>query len=705
MRRIKRPVLLLAAVLAVPGAAVSIPAAAAEGTAPPAVEAFAYPDAAKILAEQNLTVKTGDGNIRLADCTSESGLVRIVRQVTSPFEVCFKVTGPSGYLALETSNVINIKGDSHAIRATLNSEGTTSSIDIKKNEWTPVGEADNSTGNKPAVLLELIATDGTPAVLPAPEFPAVGSLSVGAPGRAGSRGCTGTLVDPLWVLTTAGCFTDNPGTLAAGAPATKSTFIGGGHAVDIAELVPRTDRDVVMARLATPITDVTPLKPATAAVVSGTAVKVAGYGRTTSWGTGNGPRTTSQTVGTVSATDLDLSPAGGAAPVCAGDTGAPLVNAAGDITGLVSRAWQAGCLGTTASETRTSATAVRVDDLAGWADRTRRDAPSGTELKGSPYSVIDPATGHSLTFVQDSSNHLWTADPQGDGWHDLGTYAATSPTAIVNPANQHVVVYVNGPNNRLWSYDRTTAAWTQFVPTPSNTVLAPTAVPHTVVDPANGHLVTYIKDTAAHLWSVDPQGEGWHDFGALAATDPIPVVNPNDGHVVIYVNGPDNRLNTIDRRGVGRTEYTATTSGTALAGDAVPSVVVNPANGHFTAFIRDTANHLWSVDPWGAGWRDHGVMAATDPVATVDPAANRVVVNVNGPDFRLNSLNFATGAWTLVPASPAGKAMAGDSIPNTVVDPANKHLITFVRDNHNTLWSYDPNGTVWTRVTGGPSAV
>ncbi len=229
MQRIKRPAVLVAALLAVPGAAVSLPASATEPAAPLAVEAFGYPDAAKILAEQNLTLKAGDGNIRLADCASESGLVRVVRQVAAPYEVCFKITGPSGYLALETPNVINIKGDSHAIKATLSTEGATSNVDITKNDWTPVGQADNSTGNKPAVLLELVATDGTAAATPAPEFPAVGSIAVGAPGRAGSRGCTGTLVDPLWVLTSAGCFTDNPAQLAAGAPGVKSSFTAGGH--------------------------------------------------------------------------------------------------------------------------------------------------------------------------------------------------------------------------------------------------------------------------------------------------------------------------------------------------------------------------------------------------------------------------------------------------------------------------------------------
>ncbi|OKI20340.1 trypsin-like serine protease [Streptomyces sp. CB03911] len=692
--------LLLAALLAVPGAAVSIPASAAEPEAPPAVETFGFPDAAKVLAEQGATLKSGDGNIKLADCASGTGLLRV--RYTGNHEICFKVTGASGYLSMEIPAVFRIMSDGHAVKATMSAAGATSSVDLIRNEWKEVGVGANGPES---MLLDLTATDGTPTTVPAPEFPAVGSIAIGAPGRVGSRACTATLVDPLWVLTSAGCFTDTPAGLAAGAPPAGSTFTAGGHSVDITELVPRTDRDTALARLAAPIADVTPAKLAAAAAANGNTVKVAGFGRTaTGWGTGNGPRTINQSVGAVTGTTIGLAPASGAAPVCAGDSGAPVLNTAGEITGVVSRAWQAGCLGTPTSETRTDAQAARTDGLAAWVDRTRRDAPSGTVLKGSPNSVVDPVTGHTLTFVQDSNNHLWSADPQGDGWYDLGAYAATSPTAVVNPANQHVVVYVNGPNNRLWSYDRTTAVWTQFILTPSGTALAPAAVPHTVVDPSNGHLVTFVKDTASHLWSVDPQGEGWYDFGALAATDPIPVVNPNDGHVVVYVNGPNNRLNTIDRRGTGRTEYIVTTSGTVLAGDAVPSAVVNPVNGHFTAFVRDTEHHLWSVDPWGAGWRDHGAMAATDPVATVDTAANRVAVYVNGPDFRLNWLDFTTGAWSLVPLSPAGKAMAGDSVPHTVVDPATKHLTTFVRDNHNTLWSYDPNGTVWTRLAGGPSA-
>ncbi|WP_159400937.1 trypsin-like serine protease [Streptomyces sp. NRRL B-24484] len=371
MRRVHRSAWLLAAALAIPGAVGSVPASAADVVAPLAVEGFAYPDAARLLAEQNITLKTGDGNIRLAECNAASGLVWVSRRQGG--DVCFKVTGASGYLAMEISQVYKIKGDDHAVKAMLDANGTVSSVDILKNEWTSVGEGDSPTGQQKSVLLELSAGGGT-AAASSGEFAAVGSVAVGAAGHAGSRGCTGTLVDPLWVLTSAGCFTDNPGSLAAGAPAAKSTFTVGGRAVDISELAPRTDRDAVLARLAAPVTDIAPVKLATTAPASGAGVKVAGFGRTATDWWSTKARTTAQTLGAVSATGLDITPANGAAPVCAGDSGAPLLadrNGTTELVGVVSRSWRGGCLGTPSVETRTNATGSRIDDLGQWVQQTR----------------------------------------------------------------------------------------------------------------------------------------------------------------------------------------------------------------------------------------------------------------------------------------------------------------------------------------------
>ncbi|MFB6888711.1 trypsin-like serine protease [Kitasatospora sp. NPDC056327] len=547
------------------------------------------------------------------------------------------------------------------------------------------------------------AVSGTPAASGAYTFTA--RIAVGDNVRA----CTGALVDRNWVMTAASCFADDPAqpqTLQAGAPKWRSTATVGrtdlttstGRTVEIVSLVPRQDRDLVMARLGSPVDGIVPLALATAAPAAGESVRVPAYGRTKAEWVPNKLHTGVFTLDAVSANAVATTGTNGAA-ICKGDTGAPVLretNGRTELVAVASRSLLGGCLGET--ETRTGASNSRVDDVVDWMNRTRRTTPSGSVLAGSPFTVVDPADNHLVTFTQDSNSHLWSVDPRGERWKDLGAYAATSPTAVVNPANQHIVVYVNGPNNRLWSYDQQAAVWTPFPLTPSGTALAPTAVPRTIVDPLNNHLVTYIRDTSSHLWSVDPQGEGWHDLGPIAAADPAPVINPNDKHIVVYVNGPDNRLNSIDERGAGRIEFTAIPSGTVMAPDAVPSTVVNPVNGHFVTYIRDTQNHLWSVDPLGPGWQDHQAMAATDPVASINPATNHivVVVHVNGPNNVLHSFEPDGAGWTPFISTPDNTVMAPDTKPHTVVDPADNHLVTYIRDTQNTLWSVDPAGEGWT---------
>ncbi|MGW9039724.1 RICIN domain-containing protein, partial [Streptomyces sp. NPDC055721] len=344
-------------------------AAPAEATPPLAVETFAYPGAAQILAEQAVTLNAGDGNIRLVDCASESGLVQVLRRDASPATVCFKVSGPTGYLALEIAKVVKIKGDDHAVKATLNTAGTVTSVDIAKNDWTPVGDGGTQTAGDGTTLLELTAGGGPSGPVEITGVPAVGRLTVGTTGRVGSRRCTASLVDPLWALTSAGCFTDDPTSLAAGAPSVRSTFAVGGRTVEIAELVPRSDRDALLVRLATPVTGIAPLKLATTAPTSGEYLQVLGRGRTaTEWNPVK-PHAGTYTTGVVTATGIGTAPDAGSAAICAGDAGAPLLRDTGGTTriaGIVSRAWQGGCLGTAADETRTGAESARVDDLAEW---------------------------------------------------------------------------------------------------------------------------------------------------------------------------------------------------------------------------------------------------------------------------------------------------------------------------------------------------
>ncbi|MEU3693008.1 trypsin-like serine protease [Streptomyces narbonensis] len=279
----------------------------------------------------------------------------------------------------------------YAIKATLNTAGTVSSVDIAKNDWTPVGEDDTQTAGDGTTLLELTAGGGPSGPVEFTDVPAVGRLTVGPAGRAGSRGCTASLVDPLWALTSAGCFTDDPTSLTAGAPPVRSTFTVGGRTVGIAELVPRSDRDALMVRLATPVTGIAPLELATTAPTSGEYLRVAGLGRTaTEWSPAK-PHGGTYTTGSVTATGIDTAPDAGSAAICAGDAGAPLLRDAGGATriaGIVSRAWQGGCLGTAADETRTDAQSVRVDGLDEWVGA----------VTSRTFTIVNPAGERCLNL-------------------------------------------------------------------------------------------------------------------------------------------------------------------------------------------------------------------------------------------------------------------------------------------------------------------
>ncbi|MFD7032416.1 S1 family peptidase, partial [Streptomyces sp. NPDC059917] len=217
-------------------------------------------------------------------------------------------------------------------------------------------------------------------------------LAVGS--GEGSRSCTGVLVDQSWIATAASCFADRPGSaLPAGRPALKGTAtLGTGQSIEIAELVPRTDRDLVLARLATSVTGVATVKRATAAPAPGADVTAVGFGRTGGEWVPDKAHTAALGLDGATATTFAISGKTGAA-LCKGDTGGPLLNAAGELIGINSRSWQGGCLGSPAAETRTGAVSARVDDLNGWVrDTVRPDVPH--DLNGDGRSDVVMAYYH-----------------------------------------------------------------------------------------------------------------------------------------------------------------------------------------------------------------------------------------------------------------------------------------------------------------------
>ncbi|WP_338672191.1 trypsin-like serine protease [Streptomyces sp. SCSIO 30461] len=195
-----------------------------------------------------------------------------------------------------------------------------------------------------------------------------------------TRSCSATLVDPQWLLTAASCFTGGLTELKPGKPADKTTAtIGradltatGGHVSEVVELVPRTDRDLVMARLETPTSGITAAIVTTSSAAEGDTITVPGYGRTKDEWVPRKLHTSAFTVNSATQNEVKIAGKTAGDAICKGDTGAPLLRTKDGKTylvGVASRSWQGGCLGET--ETRNNAIATRTDDIAPWIQQLR----------------------------------------------------------------------------------------------------------------------------------------------------------------------------------------------------------------------------------------------------------------------------------------------------------------------------------------------
>ncbi|MFD0398500.1 RICIN domain-containing protein [Kitasatospora sp. NPDC127121] len=295
-----------------------------------------------------------------------------------------------------------------------------------------------TTGAVTAAVLTNALLTGTPAPAVSGDIAPTGSYAFTAKIDIGDgrRACSGALIDPFWVVTAASCFADNPDqptALPAGAPALKTTVTVGrpdattaGQVRDVAELVPRTDRDLVMARLANPVTDITPLALSTTAPTAGEELRVTGYGRTKTEWVPDQLHSAAFTVGAVDPTGLAITAKTPAdAAVCKGDTGGPALRPAGDhyeLAALNSRSWQNNCLGSTET-THTGAYNTRTDDLTTWIQQIRVvdwktplvNTNSGKCLEIDNSLMTDGAlaqqwTCHSLPTAR------WIFHWAGDGW-------------------------------------------------------------------------------------------------------------------------------------------------------------------------------------------------------------------------------------------------------------------------------------------------
>ncbi|WP_260697033.1 FG-GAP-like repeat-containing protein [Streptomyces sp. 130] len=242
----------------------------------------------------------------------------------------------------------------------------------------------------------------------------------------GMRACSAALVAPQWLATSASCFSDD-GTseqVATGAPKWKTTAtIGrpdlnstGGQVRDVVEIVPRSGRDVVMARLSAPTTGITPVSMATTAPGNGGELQVTGFGRTQDeWAPTKLHRATFK-VNSLTNSTLDISGKAATDAICAGDTGAPVVRAASgggfELVALASRSWQGGCFGS--DETRTDAIAARLDNMVVGNKLTPGTTlSSGDNLVSNSMRLTMQADGDLVITANGSGKALWSTKTAG----------------------------------------------------------------------------------------------------------------------------------------------------------------------------------------------------------------------------------------------------------------------------------------------------
>ncbi|MFE2727850.1 trypsin-like serine protease [Kitasatospora sp. NPDC059327] len=424
------------------------------------------------------------------------------------------------------------------------------------------------------------------------------------------RSCTGTLVDRNWIITAASCFADDPAqpaALQAGAPKWNTTATvgrtdlttGAGQQAGIVELVPRQDRDLVMARLATPIDGIAPLAVATTAATTGESLRVPAYGRTKTEWVPDKLHSGAFTVDAVTTNAVSTTGTAGAA-VCKGDTGAPVVrevNGKAELAAVASRSWQGGCFGST--ETRTGASNTRVDDLGAWVQQVR-----GTSVGWKTQALVKGGTNlYQAARLYDGS---WT--PYEDVQAKAGNIggARVVATAGIN-GDTHVVAL--GANGHLYHTIRhLDGSWSQFGDLNTNVgdlgnitqvAIASTGANLEVVVLADGQLFHTLRTSGGY----------WSGFGK-----------------VFEAAGPLSGVTTLATAGVG--------------GDLQVAAV---ANGQVYHTIRSGSTGSWSG--WGAV---AGAAGSTAPVTSLAMARqgndmNLVVVTDSGA--QLHTIRYANATW------------------------------------------------------------
>lgn len=376
---------------------VSVPVSPAVAADAPGylVESGAYPDGAAVGAARGIVLKDGNGGLQVVDCVPRTGQVEVEsNQNGKRATVCFEPVFRPAILNLEITSSFGVKAGAQPMEVTYSIAGGD-----EEEALVPAGgrrSVDTQFTGQSTILVIEVKSD--PAV-DVPATTATHPRTAVTKVRTGLGSCTGTLVDRSWILTAASCFASQPAAVVAGAPSSPArvlfgpdvandrTASGSGElGVKITQLQPAGDgSDIVLAKLETPVDDVTPMPIATAAPSGGEHVAFTGFGRTDSVWVPLVSRT--QTYPITAVAEKTLAAAASAAALCVGDGGAPGVRAIDGTDTLVavaSRSSQAGCFGSGVPAGVAEVTATRGDAIAGWVAATVQKA-----LDTTPVAAAD----------------------------------------------------------------------------------------------------------------------------------------------------------------------------------------------------------------------------------------------------------------------------------------------------------------------------
>lgn len=469
----------------------------------------------------------------------------------------------------------------------------------------------------------------------------------------GRRGCSATLVAPQWLLTAASCFTDTPGTpLTPGAPKLGTTATLGSSTQQVMNLVPRTDRDMVMDELAKPVSGITPVPVAGTAPSGGDEVQAAGFGRTHDEWVRDQVHAATFTVQNPAAPTLDLAAKSDGAAVCKGDTGGPVLSTAGGrtaIVGVSSLSWQGGCLGTDPAETRTGAVAARVDDLAGWVQQVSYSPAFGA----APWrDAVKVTAGYFTGGSAGGKRRMDLVVGWGDG--EVTLYQGGDSD---DPAHPFAAEHQLAKPKSIWASAVSVTSVNTGGGTDGLVVrwVDGELTLYSSVDAKGFHGEKQLAPAKSALWRDDAQLLTGGRFTPGGKRDDL-LVTWNDGRVSLFTDLAANGLKKQAQIVAKNTTWPharALTTG-SFTGKSTDDVIVRWSDGETTLYPGLTAQGLPAetrIRPAKSAWKDATVIAAG--AFTTNTSANDILVRWSDGHLSLFPGVDADGLHNEIPLTPA----------------------------------------------------